>query len=190
MTVTVNDEDFKQGVRATVARDSADGGKYVIGFTNVLLNTTNIPDNRDWVGLLPGDGDLINFSGGHKQVVLVEDGKSFSGTGSSSFFNTDFSAVSTLSNIDLAVDFDNMTYWFRVSTQNSNAWQNSGNPATNTNGRIIKAADIYFPSARLAGVGQTATLNPAPSDLPSGFSAWGIPPDIVVPNKRRVFFVA
>lgn len=167
-TVATCTSSTSQGVRATSSKDSSLGGKFVIGFRSVVLGIS--PDPFDWVGVWQITETLGVANGNLKQVILTQEGKTYSGDGgSTSDQHADFSSITGTHDWDLALDFDNMKFWFR---EDGGAWQNSGDPATNTNGRDIIAGAVFYPACRLTQNGSTATIQPVPTSLPSGFSPW------------------
>lgn len=151
-----------EGVRATTSRDSSLGGKFVIGFRNVLLSTS--PDPYDWIGIIQSTLTLGAADGNATEVIMTAEGKTYC-NGDQSPIQFVFSGTH---DFDLALDFDNMKFWYGMD----GVWMSGGDPAANIGGRPIQVNSTYFPGCRLTNSGSTATMAPSPASLPSGFTGW------------------
>ena len=162
------------GVRGTKGYSS---GKVVIGFTNVTVT-----DNLDYLGV----GTLLDTlglaSGTQDQAIMCgQPGNAFTsfsdgtlGTVNPPTLETSWGANCSL---DLALDLVNNKFWWRY---NGGGWFGSNNttanPATNTAGWSLGATTIgktLYPYVRVTTASAHMTLNPNPTNLPAGFSAWG-----------------
>ena len=158
------------GVRGTGSHDSTLGGKYQLQFTNVTL-----VDSLDYIGIGIAADTLGLAQGTQIQCILIPNGTSFSGDGAGGSNSLASSAtVPAAATVDWCFDFTNMKFWFRVNGGNWNG-DATANPVTNTNGRVIGHSGVFMPYIRLTGVTATATLNPSPGSLQTGFTAWDVP---------------
>jgi hypothetical protein len=172
-TTTIN-TNTPGGCRATFSRDSSLGGQYMLSFTSVAFGTV---DQFDYVGLGLASATLGVANGNLIETILTREGKSYSGNGSSSIAYTDFSTINSATSIDLAVDFGNMVYWYRL---NGGAWGGTGggDPGTPGSGRTLDAGGIFYPICRVTNNPSTVTLNPNPGGLPAGYAPWYSTPTI------------
>jgi hypothetical protein len=153
------------GARGTLAYGGTD--KVMLGFRDVTFS-----DGLDYIGVGAATATLGLADGTQNQVIIIQGGTVFSGNGSSTITaDATFPAFSGDGNfVDLALDYANLRFWFRV---NGGLWNNNGSadPATNTGGKVIASNTAKFPFIRMRNNGR-ATLDPNPLNIPSGFSAW------------------
>lgn len=166
LTATAPAVSGNEGGKGTTSKNA---GKVMLSFINVTIT-----DGLDFVGVGTAGATNGLADGSQDQAIMIQSGACFSGGFAGSGHPTSIPAAAT---IDLCIDFAALRFWFRVNGGN---WNNNGsaNPATNVGGFVMSTANAKFPYVRLRNGGR-CTLDPAPSVVPSGFTAWdGAPPPV------------
>jgi hypothetical protein len=180
LTVTGNNATSNGGVRGTTQYSA---GKVVLGFKNITIT-----DSLDYIGVGLITDTLGLANGSQDQAIMcgipgnawAKFSGGFIGNTGPITGETQFGANSS---VDIALDLTNNSFWFRY---NGGAWFGTNNttadPATNTAGAGLSPGSrgvALYPYVRVTNSG-TITLNPTPTSLPSGFSAW----DVIPPFRR------
>lgn len=175
---------LEQGVRTTTSQNS---GKHVIAITGDLRSSTSfnyagmsragaVYDGSTTTSLyINRDGSYFYFHYNGSTPQFDDTSPDFTGTDEVRFF----------------LDSDNDLVY--VSLNGNNLF--GGDPSAGTGGQSISDA-AWFAHCSIAVSGRTVTVNPSPTSLPGGWSAWdaaatGIPNKIYQTNftiKRASYY--
>ena len=159
-------------VRATTSKSS---GKWVFAFDPTAVGAAT---GEYAVGVAAAGASLTNYLGNdNNSIGAFANGQIWRGGVQRLAANavTDYSAAA--SEVMIAVDLDNHTFWVREGAGN---WNNNGSadPATNTGGIDISALPTtLFPTVQFWTANDAGTINfgaiAFTNAAPSGFTAWG-----------------